>query len=188
MVVCVAHLPLLSGLSEKKVSKMYYDKQIETAKTPLELGRYLDLEMEEYSIGSGGVAINPNTLTLAVRSAIGICRDNPHLIFEDVPEDIVGLQNWCIKNQRVNDGKVSATGEIDAETSKQHDAEKPAETKQENKDAKREREGMIQLKPPEIFQKILWIKKYGRKHWKLVSLAILIVLCIWILSKINLFS
>ncbi len=59
---------------------------------------------------------------------------------------------------------------------------------QENKDAKREREGMIQPKPPEIFQKILWIKKYGRKHWKLVSLAIFIVLCIWILSKINLFS
>lgn len=66
--------------------------------------------------------------------------------------------------------------------------EKPAETKQENKDAKREREGMIQPKPPEIFQKILWIQKYGRKHWKLVFLAILIVLCIWILSKINLFS
>jgi len=67
-------------------------------------------------------------------------------------------------------------------------AEKPAETEQENKDAKREREEMIQPKPPEIFQKILWIKKYGRKHWKLVFLAILIVLCIWILSKINLFS
>lgn len=63
-----------------------------------------------------------------------------------------------------------------------------AETEQENKDAKREREGMIQPKPPEIFQKILWIQKYGRKHWKLMSLAILIVLCIWILSKINLFS
>ena len=67
-------------------------------------------------------------------------------------------------------------------------AETPAETKQENNNAKREREGMIQPKPPEIFQKILWIQKYGRKHWKLVSLAILIVLCIWILSKINLFS
>ncbi len=64
----------------------------------------------------------------------------------------------------------------------------PAKTRQENKDAKREREGMIQPKPPEIFQKILWIQKYGRKHWKLMSLAILIVLCIWILSKINLFS
>lgn len=67
-------------------------------------------------------------------------------------------------------------------------SEKPAETEQENKYAKREREGMIQPKPPEIFQKILWIQKYGRKHWKLVSFAILIVLCIWILSKINLFS
>lgn len=71
---------------------------------------------------------------------------------------------------------------------KELSAETPAETKQENNDAKREREGMIQPKPPEIFQKILWIKKYGRKHWKLVSFAILIVLCIWILSKINLFS
>lgn len=66
--------------------------------------------------------------------------------------------------------------------------EKPIETEQKNKDAKREREGMIQPKPPEILQKILWILKYGRRHWKLVSLAILIVLCIWILSKINLFS
>jgi len=67
-------------------------------------------------------------------------------------------------------------------------SEKSAETKPENKDAKREREWLIQPKPPEIFQKILWIQKYGIKHWKLVSLAILIVLCIWILSKINLFS
>jgi len=72
--------------------------------------------------------------------------------------------------------------------SQQSAPQKPAETEQENKDAKREREGLIQPKPPEIFQKILWIQKYGRKHWKLVTLAILIVLCIWILSKINLFS
>jgi len=77
---------------------------------------------------------------------------------------------------------------LDSELTKQIVLKKPAETEQENKDAKREREGMIQPKPPEIFQKILWIQKYGRKHWKLVSLAILIVLCIWILSKINLFS
>lgn len=69
-----------------------------------------------------------------------------------------------------------------------HPERKSAEMGQGNKKTKGEREGEIEPKPPEIFQKILWILKYGRKHWKLVSLAILIVLFIWILSKINLFS
>lgn len=82
---------------------MYYDKQIETAKTPLELGQYIDLEMEEYSRGSGSLEIDSGALTLAIRSAIGICRDNPHLNLPDVPGDIVGLQNWCVKAQRVFD-------------------------------------------------------------------------------------
>ncbi len=77
---------------------------------------------------------------------------------------------------------------LDSELTKQTVLKKPAETEQENKYAKREREEMIQPKPPDIFQKILWIQKYGRKHWKLVSFAILILLCIWFLSKINLFS
>lgn len=67
------------------------------------------------------------------------------------------------------------------------ESQKPIEKKLENKDAKMEQEGMIQPKPPEIFQNIIWIQKYGIKHWKLVSLVILIVLFIWILSKINLF-
>jgi len=62
---------------------------------------------------------------------------------------------------------------------------KPAKTRQENKDTKRKREGEIEPKPPEILQKILWIRKYGREYWKLVLLAILVLLiyCIWTLLK-----
>jgi hypothetical protein len=66
--------------------------------------------------------------------------------------------------------------------------EKPAEIEQGDKDTKKEREGMIEPKPPEKLQEILWLLKYGRRHWKLVSVAVFIFLCIWILPKINLFS
>lgn len=46
----------------------------------------------------------------------------------------------------------------------------------------------IEPKTPEILQKILWILKYGRRHWKLLFVAVFFFLCIWILQKINLFS
>ena len=62
------------------------------------------------------------------------------------------------------------------------------ETQQKNKDSKNQREGMIEPKPPEICQNLLWLKKYGRKHSKFLSFVVFILLCIWILPKINLFS
>lgn len=37
-----------------------------------------------------------------------------------------------------------------------------------------EKKGELEPKQPEILQEILWIRKYGRKHWKLILLAILI--------------
>ncbi len=62
---------------------------------------------------------------------------------------------------------------------------KLAETEQENKDTKRKREGEIEPKPPEIIQKILWILKHGREHWKLVLLAILVLLICFILTLLK---
>jgi len=74
---------------------------------------------------------------------------------------------------------------IGAEKTPDKPADESAETGQENKDTKRKWEGKIEPKPPEILQKILWILKYGREHWKLVLLAILVLLicCIWSLLQ-----
>jgi len=50
--------------------------------------------------------------------------------------------------------------------------------------------GMLEPKPPEILQKILWVLKYGRKHWKLIILAI-VLLFVWgnfIWPKFDFFS
>jgi hypothetical protein len=52
---------------------------------------------------------------------------------------------------------------------------KPAEKGQGNKDTKRQEEGMITPKPPELFQNILWMLKYGKKHWKIIALAVIIL-------------
>jgi len=51
-------------------------------------------------------------------------------------------------------------------------------------------EGVLEPKPPEFLQKLLWIMKYGRRHWKLLLLAILILLIfsIFVLPKFDLFS
>jgi len=42
-------------------------------------------------------------------------------------------------------------------------------------DTKREQEGVIEPKPPEILQNILWVKKYGRKYWKLIAVSVIIL-------------
>ncbi len=44
-----------------------------------------------------------------------------------------------------------------------------------NKDTKSEREGFLEPKPPEFLQKLLWITKYGRKHWKIIVLAVIVL-------------
>ncbi len=68
--------------------------------------------------------------------------------------------------------------------------EKIAERERGNKDTRSAREGMIEPKPPEIFQKILWTWKYGRQHWKLVCAGILVLLVsgMYALPKFNLFG
>lgn len=66
--------------------------------------------------------------------------------------------------------------------------EKSEYTRREQKDTKKEQEGIIEPKPPEILQKILWILMYGRRYWKLLSVAVIFFLFIWILPKINQFS
>lgn len=75
--------------------------------------------------------------------------------------------------------------ESQQEQQRKQTTEKPAEAEQENKDTKRKWEGEIEPKPPEILQKILWILKYDREHWRLVLLAILVLLicCIWSLLQ-----
>lgn len=55
---------------------------------------------------------------------------------------------------------------------------------------RKEKEGLLEPKPPEFLQKLLWICKYGKRHWKLILLAILILLItsIFVLPKFDLFS
>jgi hypothetical protein len=51
-------------------------------------------------------------------------------------------------------------------------------------------EGFLEPKPPESLQKLLWIRQHWRKHWKLMLLAIAILLIpsIFVLPKFDLFS
>jgi hypothetical protein len=42
----------------------------------------------------------------------------------------------------------------------------------------------LEPKPPESLQNLLWILKYGLKHWKLILFAILILLVYFVLSKL----
>ncbi len=46
----------------------------------------------------------------------------------------------------------------------------------------------IKPKPPEMIQKILWIKMFGRKYWLLVFLMVLLFLILYLLPKLNLFG
>ncbi len=50
------------------------------------------------------------------------------------------------------------------------------------RDVLSEREGMIEAKPPELFQNILWILKYGKNHWKIIVLAVIILVVIGLLK------
>ena len=64
------------------------------------------------------------------------------------------------------------------------------ESAETGQDTKREREGMIEAKPPETLAKMLWLKQHGKKHWKLISIMILVILIpsLFVLPKIELFS
>jgi hypothetical protein len=60
------------------------------------------------------------------------------------------------------------------------------ETEQENKDTKENQKGVLEPKPPELFQNILWILRYGKKWWWLLLLAALVLLLLHIMPKLNL--
>jgi len=45
----------------------------------------------------------------------------------------------------------------------------------ENKSVKKKQEGILEPKPPEFLQKILWLWKYGGKYWKLILVSILLL-------------
>jgi hypothetical protein len=50
--------------------------------------------------------------------------------------------------------------------------------------------GLIEAKPPELLQKLLWIRQHWRKHWKLMLLAVavLLILGMFILPQFDVFS
>jgi hypothetical protein len=73
----------------------------------------------------------------------------------------------------------------------EYQTKQPAKTGQENKVVQGEQEGVLEPKPPKFLQNLLWIMKYGRRHWKLVLLAILSLLILgvfkhFVLPKFNL--
>jgi hypothetical protein len=53
---------------------------------------------------------------------------------------------------------------------------------------RKEQEGSLEPKAPESLQKLLWIWKHGRKHWKLILSAIAIFLIWSILARFDLMS
>jgi len=62
-------------------------------------------------------------------------------------------------------------------------AEKPAETEQNATPAKgEEREDAIVPKPPEFLQNFLWVYKHGKKHWKLILVAIILLSFFWVIK------
>jgi hypothetical protein len=62
---------------------------------------------------------------------------------------------------------------------------KPSETKQNALLAKNEeQEGVIVPKPPEFLQTLLWLWRHGKKHWKLILLAAIIMLLGFILQLV----
>jgi len=64
------------------------------------------------------------------------------------------------------------------------------ETEQENKGTKKNQKGVLDPKPPEFLQKLLWMLKYGRKYWGLILLAIFLLLLwgIFVWPKFDFFS
>jgi hypothetical protein len=50
------------------------------------------------------------------------------------------------------------------------------ETEQRNETIKDKQKETLEPIPPEFLQKLLWVIKYGRKHWKIILLAVIILL------------
>lgn len=98
--------------------------------------------------------------------------------------DLQNLRQWCIKAEAPTqpEQKPSASGKA------RENIQAPPKIEHE-KDIKEKRERVLEPKPPEFLQKLLWILKYGKKYWKLILLAILILLAAgYILPKFGLFG
>jgi hypothetical protein len=57
------------------------------------------------------------------------------------------------------------------------------ETERRNVTIKDKQEGTLEPIPPEFLQKLLWVLKYGRKHWKIIVLAVIILLAFYCVKK-----
>jgi hypothetical protein len=44
------------------------------------------------------------------------------------------------------------------------------------KKTKGKREGLLESKPPDILQKLMWLKQHGKKHWKLILCGIFLLI------------
>ena len=89
--------------------------------------------------------------------------DNPPLELIELRSKITGLIGTLEHTAKVFTEKLAT--------------EKPAGIEQDNGgQASGDKAGELEPKPPESLQKLLWMLKYGRKHWKLIVLFILILL------------
>lgn len=59
-----------------------------------------------------------------------------------------------------------------------------AETEEDTAVRKKEnQEGVLEPKPPEVLQKLLWLKQHGKKHWKLTLPCGIALLILWIVQS-----
>jgi len=131
-------------------------------KTPKEL---LDLINNELDWCGGPLGFTSENE--ACQAAIVIRAENLSFNLPPVPSggNVLDIQNWCIDAQKIMD---------EANSPKVEPAcTKPVEAEQENKEKQEE---MLEPKPPEFLQKLLWVLRYGRNHWKLILLAAMILL------------
>lgn len=84
---------------------MFYDEEIDKAKTPSELLHLIYCEMEGFSDGPGDFSIHHKALMGAVGTALGIRGRNLDQNLPDVPSDIAGLINWCINSEKIMTGE-----------------------------------------------------------------------------------
>jgi len=94
-----------------------------------------------------------------------------------ITEGLQEIQDYCAD---VASGEETKNKQ---QSGKAGDIKTKPETKHENKVVQENQEEVLEPKPPEFLQKILWICRYGRKHWKIILLATFILIVIYLLRK-----
>jgi len=96
--------------------------------------------------------------------------------------------NGLIKNCRHEQTELQNTAS--ASSNKPEKKSSNAGNSAKNNNAIKEQEEILEPKPPEFLQNLLWLWKHGVKYWKLILSAVLIllVLKIFVLPKFTLFS